>query len=67
MTTLSQASGDQDIVVYMDNARLGFREAMAQVPLAAVEFLQFFDARRATQRWGAGHLNGAILISTQAR
>jgi hypothetical protein len=67
MTTLSQAAGEQDIVVYLDNARLGFRESMGQVSLAAVEYLQFFDARMATQRWGGGHLNGAILISTQSR
>lgn len=67
MTTLQQASGEQDIVVYLDNARLGFRESMGQVGLAAVQYLQFFDARQATQRWGGGHLNGAIFISTQDR
>ena len=67
ISTLAQAAGQEDIVVYMNNARLGFRDAMRQVPLGAVQYLQFFSAREATHRWGAGHLHGAILISTQRR
>jgi len=67
LANLQQAAGEEDIVVYMNNARLGFRDAMRQVPLGAVQYLQFFTAREATQRWGAGHLHGAILISAQRR
>jgi len=67
ISTLAQAAGEEDIVIYMDNARLGSRDAMRQVPLGAVQYLRFFTAREATQRWGAGHLHGAILISTQRR
>ena len=67
ISTLAQAAGEEDIIVYMNNARLGFRDAMRQVPLGAVQYLQFFSAREATHRWGAGHLHGAILISTQRR
>lgn len=67
ISTLAQAAGQEDIVVYLNNARLGFRDAMRRVSLGAVQYLQFFDAREATYRWGAGHLHGAILISTQRR
>jgi hypothetical protein len=67
ISTLAQAAGAEDIVVYMNNARLGFPDAMRRVPLGAVQYLQFFTAREATHRWGAGHLHGAILISTQRR
>lgn len=67
ISTLAQAAGEEDIIIYMNNARLGFRDAMRQVPLGAVQYLQFFSAREATHRWGAGHLHGAILISTQRR
>lgn len=67
LTTVRQAAGQDGIKVYMDNARLGDLDAMRGVGLASVEYLQFFTAREATQRWGAGHLNGAILISTQPR
>lgn len=64
LTNLRQASGAEDIVVYMDNARLGYREELRRVPLGGVRYLQFYDARRATQRWGQGHIHGAIFIST---
>jgi hypothetical protein len=67
IANLRQATGEEDIVVYMDNARLGYREALRRVPLGGVRYLEFFDARRATQRWGSGHLHGAIFISTQER
>ena len=67
LTNLRQAAGEEDIVIYMDNARLGYREAMRRVPLGSVQYLEFFSAREATQRWGGGHLHGAILISTLDR
>ncbi|HET9949366.1 MAG TPA: hypothetical protein VFQ22_10635 [Longimicrobiales bacterium] len=67
LTNLRQAGGVEDIVIYMDNARLGYPEELRRVPLAAVEYLEFFDAREATQRWGGGHIHGAILVSTRAR
>ena len=67
LANLRQAAGEEDIVVYMDNARLGARESLRRVPLASVQYLQFFNAREATLRWGGGHLHGAILVSTQRR
>ncbi|MGD2044704.1 MAG: hypothetical protein PVJ80_00085 [Gemmatimonadota bacterium] len=67
ITNLRQAAGEEDVVVYMDNARLGYSNELRRVPLGAVRYLQFFDARRATQRWGQGHIHGAILISTSDR
>jgi hypothetical protein len=66
LTNLAQTAGVEDIVIYLDNARLGYREAMRRVALGPVQFLRFFTAPEATQRWGAGHLHGAILISTQS-
>jgi hypothetical protein len=53
-----------DIVVYLDNARLGGREALRSVPVASVQYLRRFDPVAANLRWGAGHAYGAILIST---
>ena len=32
IANLAQAAGAEDIVVYMDNARLGFRDAMRRIP-----------------------------------
>ena len=65
ITTLAQAAGAEDIVIYLDNARLGDRETMRRIALGPVQYLRFFRAPEATQRWGGGHLHGAILISTR--
>ena len=66
ITTLAQAAGVEGIVIYMDNARLGRPEEMRRIALGSVQYLRFFSAPQATQRWGGGHLQGAILISTQS-
>jgi len=66
ISTLSQAVGAETIIIYMDNARLGTPNSMRGVPLGNVQYLQFFSAPEATLRWGGGHLQGAILISTQS-
>ncbi len=66
ITTLRQAVGADTIIIYMDNARLGTPSSMRGVPLGNVQYLQFFSAPEATLRWGGGHLQGAILISTQS-
>lgn len=65
LQNLNEAAGNETLVVYMDNARLGPPETLRRVTLGSVRYLQYFDARRATQRWGAGHLQGAILVSTR--
>lgn len=67
LVNVAQAAGAEGIVVYLDNARLGDVDAMRRVALGPVQYLRFFTAPEATQRWGAGHLQGAILISTESR
>ena len=67
ITTFRQAAGQDGIKVYMDNARLENVDAMRRVTLSSIVYLRFFTASEATQRWGGGHLNGAILLSTQPR
>jgi hypothetical protein len=58
---------DEDIVVYLDNARLGGPASLQQIPISSVVSVQFFDAGRAQYRFGTGHSYGAILVSTGAR
>ncbi len=67
LTNMAHAGGTDGIRVYMDNARLGLPASMREVTLGSVQYLRFFTATEATQRWGTGHLHGAILISTQSR
>ncbi len=56
---------DGDIVVYLNNARLGGPEALRQVETISVTSIRYYDAGAATYRFGSGHQHGAIQISTQ--
>lgn len=52
------------VKVYYDNAFLGGPESLRNIRVDGVMSLQFFDASEATQRWGIGNTQGAILVST---
>ena len=51
--------------VYLNNARMGPVDALRQIPLAGVRYIQYFTPAQANLRWGAGNANGAILVSTE--
>lgn len=55
------------IVVYLDNARLGGVETLRQIPAESVGTIGFVNAATATNRWGTGHPNGAILVTSRSR
>jgi hypothetical protein len=55
---------DGDIVVYLDNARLGGPESLREIHVGGVSSVRFYDAGRAQYRFGVGHTHGAILVST---
>ncbi|MGD8321007.1 MAG: hypothetical protein PVJ02_11140 [Gemmatimonadota bacterium] len=61
-TSLSQ---DTDVVVYLDGVRMGNREALRDISTTDIRSLEFMDARRATARFGEGHVAGAILVRTR--
>jgi hypothetical protein len=54
-----------DVVVYLDGTRMGFREELRRVRTENLESLEYLDARRATNRFGPGHVQGAILLRTR--
>jgi hypothetical protein len=54
-----------DVVVYLDGTRLGGRDSLRSVNTDFLESLEYLDARRATYRFGSGHVNGAILLKTR--
>ena len=56
--------GVPTVMVYLDNARLGGLETLRQVMVPSLTSVQYFDAKSATFKWGAGHSHGAILVST---
>jgi hypothetical protein len=55
-----------DIVVYLDGARLGGRESLRGVSIMNLQALRFFNATAANLRFGAGHSYGVIQLSTNA-
>jgi len=57
---------ETDLAVYLDRSRMGGREELRTIYSQNVESLEFLDARRATNQFGSGHVNGAILIRTRS-
>lgn len=56
-----------DIVVYLDNARIGGPETLREIHADNVATVQFLDAGRAQYRFGVGHSYGAIVVTTRSR
>jgi hypothetical protein len=56
----------EGIRVYLDDALLGGLQELNRFPLGQIARIEWWDARAATLRWGAGHSHGAIRIVTSA-
>ena len=59
-----EAPSDARIVVYLDQARLGGIERLAEIPTSSITAVHFLDARAASYRFGTGHDHGAIVVLT---
>jgi hypothetical protein len=57
-------SDEPNLVVYLDNARLGTTTQLRSLPVAGVIGVRYFDPAEATYKWGAGHTHGAIQVLT---
>jgi hypothetical protein len=62
-TVPQTVSGNDGIVVYFNNVRLGGVEALTQFSTADIGEIQYLRAPQAQLRFGPGHLNGAIVIT----
>jgi outer membrane cobalamin receptor len=58
----SITQGPQDVVVYVDNTRMGGPGTLAQIPITDVKEIQYLNGPDATQRYGTGHGSGAIIV-----
>ena len=56
--------GEPQLVVYLDNARLGYISKLRELPVPGVIGVRFYDPSQATFRWGSGHSHGAIQVLT---
>jgi len=52
-----------DIVVYLDQSRLGGPESLRTIPVRGVTLVRHYSATEAEARFGLGHLHGAIPVS----
>ena len=60
----SLLSRNEVVLVYLDNIRLGDISELEEIPLEPVIYIRYFDSLQATERWGVGHTEGVIYIST---
>lgn len=63
-TPLEVVPGDDHILVYLDNSRLGGTQYLEEISLGSIEKIEFIEPAAATFRWGTGHAHGVILFTT---
>ena len=61
----SSSSRTAEVIVYLNEARLGTWQELDKIPISSVKELRFFSPSDATTRWGTGHTRGAILITSR--
>ncbi len=54
----------EDVVIYYDSNRLGGPGELGNINVRDIRYVQHLDAVTATQRYGVGHSQGAILVSS---
>lgn len=56
--------GEPQLIVYLDNMRLGAISELHNIPAAGVLGVRYYTPAEANYRWGAGHAHGAIQVLT---
>ena len=57
-------AAEPNLIIYLDNARLGTTSQLRSLPVAGVIGVRYYNGAEATYRWGAGHQHGAIQVLT---
>lgn len=60
--TARTGGANDPLVVYLDNVRYGDVNSLKQLTTTGVTELRFYDPSEATNRYGTGHSQGAILV-----
>ena len=55
---------NEPVLVYLDDVRLGDVSELQAIPIQPVIYIRHYDSLQATERWGIGHAQGVIYIST---
>ncbi|MGQ0647203.1 MAG: hypothetical protein ACT4P7_06500 [Gemmatimonadaceae bacterium] len=53
-----------EVLVYVDNARMGGVQTLRSIATTSVTYVRYYDGIAATARWGFDHGQGVIFIST---
>ncbi len=56
----------EDVVVYYDVTRLGSPVELRNIAVRDVQYVQYLDPVEATQRYGVGHSQGVIFVSSHS-
>ncbi|NJD66392.1 MAG: hypothetical protein FIB00_14330 [Chloroflexi bacterium] len=54
------------VKVYRDGLSVGGVETLQSMSTEGIAYIRFFNGIQASQRWGLGHENGVIYVSSQA-
>ena len=52
--------------VYFDTADLGTVQSLRSIAPSSIAYVRYYDANDATARWGVGHGQGVIFVSSYA-
>jgi hypothetical protein len=63
---LTKRGQDGEVQVYVDEVHLGGIEMLRSVRVASISLIRHLDGIQASARYGIGHSQGAILVSTRA-
>jgi len=61
----SLVGNPSQVVVYVDDVRVGGVEALRTVHPMEIEYVRYFDPIQASSRWGFDHGSGAIYVVTR--
>jgi hypothetical protein len=53
------------VQVYLDNVRMGEVDALKAIRVETIDHIQHYDGNAASARWGIGHGQGVIYVSTR--
>jgi hypothetical protein len=62
-TTLGNAQSQDVIWVYVDGTRMGTLEVLNNIGVHEVREIRYLSPSEATNRYGTGHVQGAILVT----
>jgi len=62
-TSLTRTTATQ-VVIYLDGTRVGGPDYLRQLRASDIDTMHYLNSSDATNRFGTGHVGGAILVTT---